>query len=84
MSTSKPTATRSRNVRKIPVETDPGFRWGTANSLLLGIGIAVLVGGYLMLSKGDITMAPVLLVLGYVVLVPASLLVRGKPRPTGE
>jgi len=44
----------------------------------------VLVAGYLLLSKGDITLAPILLVLGYVVLVPASLLVRGKAQAAGE
>ena len=83
MSSNKPSA-RSRNVRRPVVESDPGFRWGATNSLLLGIGIAVLAFGYLMLSKGDITLAPILLVLGYVVLVPASLLVRGKAQAAGE
>lgn len=80
---AKPSTTRTKTVRK-PVETDPGFRWGALNSLLLGIGVAVLVVGYLLLSKGDITLAPILLVLGYVVLVPASLLVRGKTEVAGE
>jgi hypothetical protein len=83
MDTSKPNTTRTRTTRK-PVETDPGFRWGALNTLLLGIGIAVLAAGYLLLSKGDITAAPILLVLGYVVLVPASLLVRGKTEAAGE
>ena len=84
MSANKPSATRPRIVRKPVVATDPGFRWGALNSLLLGIGIAVLAGGYVLLSKGDITAAPILLVLGYVVLVPASLLVRGKSEAAGE
>ncbi len=84
MSANKPSVTRSRNVRKPVVAVDPGFRWGGLNTLLLGIGIAVLAVGYVLLSKGDITAAPILLVLGYVVLVPASLLVRGKTEAAGE
>src|SRR5262245_16180489 len=37
-----------------------------------------LVMGYLALSRGSITLAPVLLVAGYCVLIPASLLIRGR------
>jgi hypothetical protein len=36
------------------------------------------------LSRGSTTLAPVLLVLGYCVLVPASLLLRGRNHGTGE
>jgi uncharacterized membrane protein len=55
-----------------------------ANSLLLGLGLAVLVVGYFALSRGSITLAPVLLVLGYVVLIPASLLLRRRVQGSGE
>ncbi|NKB70573.1 MAG: hypothetical protein GKR89_26180 [Candidatus Latescibacteria bacterium] len=50
------------------------------NWLLLGLALAVLVLGYLLLSIPPVTgfwslsAAPVLLVLGYCVLVPAALL----------
>jgi hypothetical protein len=54
------------------------------NSLLLGVAVAVLVAGYVALSRGSTTLAPVLLVLGYCVLVPASLLLRGRNHGTGE
>jgi hypothetical protein len=84
MSANKPYTTRAKNIRKPAVEADLGFRWGRLNSLLMAAGLAILVAGYLLLSKGDISLAPVLLVLGYVVLVPASLLVRGKAQATGE
>ena len=74
---------KSRSQRRAAViESDLGFSWGIWNSLLLGLGVAVLVAGYVALSKGSITLAPVLLVTGYVVLIPASLLIRG--RDTGE
>jgi len=82
MSAQKP-GVRSRTQRK-PVEVDLGFSWGRANSLLLGLGVAVLVAGYVALSKGSITLAPVLLVLAYCGLIPASLLLRGGDQGSGE
>ena len=82
MSGSRAT-TRSRAQRK-PVETDLGFMWGRFNSLLLGLAVAVLAVGYVALSRGSTTLAPVLLVAGYCVLVPASLLIRAGNRESGE
>lgn len=72
-----------RNRMQLP-EVDLGFRWGPANSVLLLAGVALLVAGYLSLSRGSITMAPVLLVTGYCVFIPASLLVRGGGTASGE
>jgi drug/metabolite transporter (DMT)-like permease len=74
---------RARGLRKVE-ETDLGFTWGMLNSVLLGLGAAVLVAGYIALSKGDITLAPLLLVSGYCGLIPASLLIRGRNQGSGE
>jgi drug/metabolite transporter (DMT)-like permease len=74
---------RNRSVRK-PVEYDLGFHWGVLNQVLLGLGIAVLVAGYVALSRGSTTLAPVLLVLGYCGLIPASVLIRGREPGSGE
>jgi hypothetical protein len=63
---------------------DLGFRWGVLNSALLGLGVAVLVVGYMSLAKGSLTLAPLLLVTGYCVMIPASLLVRGTGSNEGE
>ena len=82
MGTSRSSA-RPRGQRRV-VETDLGFSWGRFNSLLLGLGVALLVVGYVALSKGSITLAPVLLVLGYCGFIPASLLVRGRSQASGE
>ncbi len=77
------TRTTTRPRRK-PAESDLGFTWSNRNSLLLGLGVVVLVAGYIALSKGSISLAPVLLVVGYCVLVPASLLLRGRRTNGGE
>ena len=79
----KPAASRPRTFRK-PADADLGFTWGVANSVLLGLALVALVAGYVALSKGSTTLAPVLLVTGYCVLVPASLLYRGRSQGSGE
>lgn len=48
---------------------------GPLNFLLLGAAVLAIVIGYILLDRGSITAAPVLLVVGYAVLVPAGLLV---------
>ena len=75
--------TKPRNLRK-PIEADLGFTWGRANTVLLGLGLAALVAGYVALSRGSTTLAPVLLVMGYCVFIPASLLAGGRGQGTGE
>jgi hypothetical protein len=47
----------------------------SAINLVLGIaGLLALVAGYWLLGRGSITAAPLLLVLGYVVLLPAAII----------
>ena len=82
MSGTRPTY-KARAPRR-PAEADLGFTWWLKNSLLLGFALAVLVAGYVALSRGSTTLAPVMLVVGYCVLVPVSLLLRGRERGTGE
>jgi hypothetical protein len=81
MSTTKPYVRKAKAARR-PAETDLGFTWGLANSVLLGLGVAALVAGFMALARGSITLAPILLVTGYCVFIPASLLWRG--RESGE
>jgi len=82
VSASRPSA--KAKAQRRPVETDLGFSWGMANSVLLGLGVAVLAVGYLALAKGSTTLAPVLLVLGYLGLIPASIVLRGRNQGSGE
>ena len=50
------------------------LRFSRVNLILGGAGLLSLALGYLLLSNGSITAAPLLLVLGYVVLVPLALI----------
>ena len=56
------------------------FEWpfGPRNYILFAIGLLVIVVGYISLSAGSITLAPILLILGYCVLIPLSIIIRGK------
>ena len=47
--------------------------FGKRNVLLLVAGIVVIAVGYLLLGRGSITAAPILLVSGYCVIVPLSI-----------
>jgi hypothetical protein len=83
MAERKPNVTRPRGLKKA-VEPDLGFAWGPTNNLLLGLGLVALVTGYLALSNGSTTLAPILLVAGYCGLIPASLLVGRRAQGSGE
>jgi hypothetical protein len=48
------------------------IRWERRNVTLLGAGLGAVLVGYILLSRGDITAAPILLVAGYCVLVPLA------------
>jgi uncharacterized membrane protein HdeD (DUF308 family) len=84
MSERKPSYGKKRDPRKQLALHDLGFTWGPLNWALLGAGVAAIVVGFFTLAKGSMTLAPVCLVVGFCVLVPASLLARAKTRPSGE
>jgi len=48
------------------------IRWERRNVTLLGAGLAAVVLGFVLLSQGDVTAAPLLLVAGYCVLIPLA------------
>lgn len=59
---------------------EPGF-FGRRNWQWLGAGAVVITAGFIALSMGSITLAPLLLVLGYCVLIPVGILVGPKRTP---
>lgn len=60
------------------------FSFGQTNVLLMLIGLAVIVVGYMLLGKGSITAAPILLVLGYCVIVPLAIVYRRRKEKAVE
>lgn len=59
------------NAKTTPSQLKPAphFRW----KMFLA-GLLAIVAGYILLAVNDITLAPILLVLGYCVLVPLAFL----------
>jgi hypothetical protein len=51
------------------------LRLSTLNWALLGVAAAVIAAGYVSLAAGSTTLAPLLLVVGYCVLVPLGIFV---------
>jgi hypothetical protein len=58
------------------------LRFGPRNYAILGAALVSILAGFLLLSRGSITAAPVLLVLGFCVLVPYGL-ATGRGTPEG-
>lgn len=50
------------------------LRFSGVNAGLAGAGLAVIVLGYWLLAQGSVTAAPLLLILGYVVLMPLAII----------
>ncbi len=50
------------------------LQFGPVNSAFLGGALVALATGYLLLSRGSTTLAPLLLVLGYCVFLPLGLI----------
>ncbi|MBN2537956.1 DUF3098 domain-containing protein [candidate division WOR-3 bacterium] len=54
----------------------PQIALGKKNFVIMGAGLATIVAGFITLAGGSMTLAPLLLVVGYCVLIPVSLLVK--------
>jgi hypothetical protein len=62
--------------KKVPRDREAvRIRWERRNVALITAGLASVALGYVLLSQGDITAAPLLLVVGYCVLIPLAFIV---------
>ena len=56
------------------------------NYILFAVGIFTIIIGFISLSKGSITLAPLLLIIGYLVFIPLAILLKpskgNKKKPT--
>ncbi|MGB9742386.1 MAG: hypothetical protein ACP5JB_05450 [candidate division WOR-3 bacterium] len=69
-----------RQTKKVKLKAEarmpagPQLAFRRKNYLLLGAGLLTIIAGFISLNAGSITLAPVLLILGYCVLIPLALL----------
>jgi len=66
-------ARRKQTAAAVPADK-PSLRFTPINLVLLATALAVIALGYVMLSNGSNVAAPLLLVLGYAVLLPAAII----------
>jgi hypothetical protein len=50
------------------------LRFSPINGVLIALGLVVIAAGYVLLARGSITAAPLLLVLGYGILIPLGII----------
>ena len=63
-----------------------GWAFGKTNYLIFSIGLALVIIGYIFMANGEVnsfqslTLAPIMLFLGYIVVIPTSLVYRDKSK----
>ena len=67
---------RKDKIREARAHAKPEISFTRKNYLVMGLGILSIVAGYIFLARGSITVAPFLLVLGYVVIIPIGLVLK--------
>ena len=70
----RPTPAQTRATPASPADTEGSLRFTPKNLALLGAGLAAIILGYVLLGAANNTVAPLLLVLGYVVLIPLGII----------
>lgn len=63
---------------------EPDFPFLKGNYLLFAAGILVIILGFVFLATGDITLSPILLIVGYCVIIPIALLYSRKQKKAEE
>ena len=70
----RPTPAPSRTATSAASTDESNLRFGPRNFALLAAGMVAIILGYVLLNGGDTVAAPLLLVLGYAVLVPLGII----------
>jgi hypothetical protein len=65
---------------KTKKSTKVGTDFNRTNYTVLGIGLFLIIVGFIFLGVGDITIAPILLVMGYCVAIPLGILLPGRKK----
>jgi xanthine/uracil permease len=63
----------TKKTKKGTVVAGPDF--GRRNYIILAIGVFLIIVGFLFLAGGDTTISPILLVIGYCVVIPLGILI---------
>lgn len=80
----KPERARGRQKKVAPTGPDRQLALGTPQLLLLLGGVVVAIAGFWVLSTGSINLAPTLLVVAYLILIPVALALPRKQKGAGS
>jgi hypothetical protein len=58
----------------VAADTESTLRFGPLNAVLLALGLFAILSGFSLLAAGNTVLAPLLLVLGFAVLVPLGIM----------
>ncbi len=75
-------ATKPKKQVELKTAAEPEWPYGTKNYVIFAVALLVIILGFISLGQGSITLAPFLLVVGYCVLLPIALVVKGKQERT--
>lgn len=53
---------------------DAELPFGRRNYILFGVAALIIIAGYVALARGSLTLAPILLLVGYLVVIPWAIL----------
>jgi hypothetical protein len=80
-----PKQLNKRNIRKPKKIVSPfNVYWNKKNFIFLFIGLVIIISGFILMSVGSwdsfpsLFISPVVLVIGYLIILPASVLITGK------
>ena len=59
---------------RTPAGRQPSLRFSRVNAVFIAAGVLAIAGGYALVTAGSTVAAPLLLVLGYVVLIPVGII----------
>jgi hypothetical protein len=68
-------STRTRRTAQVATTTRASLKFSAINGILLAVGMLTIILGYVMLSRGSTVAAPLLLVLGYAVIIPVGIII---------
>ena len=77
-------AVKAEKMEKAQKAEKKGLPFTSQNYLLMGAGLLAIIVGYILLGTGSITLAPILLVLGYCVLFPLGIIWGGRKEKDGD
>ena len=69
-----PSTRATARTSAVAADTESSLRFSVTNLAIMAAGLAAIVVGYMLLASGSTVAAPLLLVLGYAVLIPLGII----------